>query len=270
MFYPVHLNSTSTANTAKATVALTPAESKRLLGKAVAALPEVQCALRNGRLLISGGTTNAFVAEELLGVQLPKFRYAIGVIADGALSVTDKDSRLDSHFLYRGQRVEMDVRDFLKEMGAGDVVVKGGNAVDSFGHAGVLAANETGGTIGAILGISSARGLPLLMPVGLEKLIPSVVDAAAGWGQLHVRHSTGIAVALIPVVNALVLTEVQALGILAGVAVRHIASGGVGGSEGSVVLLVEGSEEAVDKAFALVRGLKGEPPILAGQHKFSK
>ncbi len=39
---------------------------------------------------------------------------------------------------------------------------------------------------------------------------------------------------------SLVVTEIQALGILAGVKARHIAGGGIAGSEGAVVLLLEG------------------------------
>ena len=44
---------------------LTSSESKRLLGKAVAALPEVQQAKDNGYLVVSRGSTNAFIIEEL-------------------------------------------------------------------------------------------------------------------------------------------------------------------------------------------------------------
>ena len=45
---------------------LTSSESKRLLGKAVAALPEVRHAKEHGYLVISRGSTNAFIIEELM------------------------------------------------------------------------------------------------------------------------------------------------------------------------------------------------------------
>jgi len=51
------------------------------------------------------------------------------------------------------------------------------------------------------------------------------------------------------------------LAFLAGVRVTHVGSGGVGGSEGAVVLVVEGEEANVDKAFRLVREIKGEPRV---------
>ena len=65
-----------------------------------------------------------------------------------------------------------------------------------------------------------------------------------------------------PVVNAIVVTEIQALRILAGVKATHVASGGIGGCEGAVALVVEGPNEAVRRAFEMVKGFKGEKPVL--------
>ena len=43
---------------------LTPAESKRLIAKAVVAMPQVKRALEKGRVIIANGTTTASVAGE--------------------------------------------------------------------------------------------------------------------------------------------------------------------------------------------------------------
>jgi hypothetical protein len=64
------------------------------------------------------------------------------------------------------------------------------------------------------------------------------------------------------VVNATVVTEIQALHILAGVEATHVASGGIGGCEGAVALVAEGTDEAVQKAFEVIERVKGEKPIL--------
>ncbi len=77
---------------------------------------------------------------------------------------------------------------------------------------------------------------------------------------LQVLH-WGAGVALMPVMNCSVVTEVQALELLTGVTATHVASGGVGGSEGSVVLSLEGSDTTVRNAFELAKSLKGEPPV---------
>ena len=45
---------------------VTPASGKRLIGKAVARHPAVQSALQEGTLVVVAGTTNGYVAEEIL------------------------------------------------------------------------------------------------------------------------------------------------------------------------------------------------------------
>ena len=45
---------------------LTPAAGKRLIAMAVAARPDIESTLKNGKLVIVAGTTNGFVAEEIL------------------------------------------------------------------------------------------------------------------------------------------------------------------------------------------------------------
>ena len=51
----------------KMTVSLTVSESKRLIAKGIAQHPAVKAALENGIVAVAKGTTNAYVAEELLG-----------------------------------------------------------------------------------------------------------------------------------------------------------------------------------------------------------
>ncbi len=242
---------------------LTPAESKRLIAKAVAVLPEVRKAMKKGRVAIAGGTTNAFVAEELLGVSISKVNYTAGIISGGELGVTANVGRLQPYILVDGQVVDVRYQDIIKEFEAGDVFIKGANAVDAQGNAGVIVAGDSGGTIGTVWPTLVARGSHLIMPVGLEKLVPSVIEASERCGIGRFEYATGYPVGLIPIVNGQVVTEIQALEILAGVVSTHVASGGVGGSEGSVVLAIAGTEEDVAHAFELIRSIKGEPALPA-------
>jgi hypothetical protein len=250
-------------------VVLEPAEGKRLIARAVAGLPEVKHAYAHGRLAITGGTTDAFVLEELTGEKVPPYRYSIGLVADGQLTMSAKEDRVPPRFFVKGEPVQMEARDFFKSLEKGDVVIKGGNAVDDLGNAGVLVGNETGGTIGALIGIACVRGIPLIMPIGLEKLIPSVPEAASGWGQLTLNYAMGLPCWITPVSTGLVVTEVQALGLLAGVRARQVAAGGVGGSEGAVILLLEGREKALDKAVEVIKRVKGEEGIQVPRHHLS-
>lgn len=126
---------------------------------------------------------------------------------------------------------------------------------------GVLTSSLTGGTIGMAWPVVTPRGAHLIMPVGLEKLIPSVMKAAEHSGVYYFKYSMGMPARLTPVPLAKVVTELQALAVLTGVQAVHVSSGGVGGSEGAVVLSIEGEEPAVVKAFDLVKSIKGEPAV---------
>ena len=269
MFYPVKLDLSDESRIKQATVVLNPSESKRLLAKVVAGLPEVQHAYKNGRLSVATCSTSALVLEELTGEKLAPHSYCIGMVADGMLTTSHKDDREAARFFVKGERVTMDPLPFYDLFEKGDLVVKGANAVDPKGNAGVLASNKQGGTIGALLSFVAVRGLPIIMPVGLEKLVACVIDAAAGWGQQTLDKSMGEKPCLVPVTNTLVMTEAQALGVAAGVRVKHVASGGIGGSEGAVVLLLEGYEKNLEKAWDLVQSVKGEPAIGVPRHCYS-
>lgn len=236
--------------------ALTPAESKRLIAKAVVRLPEVKRAWETGRIIVGNGSTTGFVAAELLGEDLPWFNYCAGLICDGMLASTRKEDRMRPFVFDKGQVVEGGSRDYVAELKGGDVFIKSGNAVDLDGNVGVLVGDDKGGTIGTSIGIIAARGIHLICPVGLEKLVPSVLDAAPKLGISKFKYAIGNPVGYIPVTIGKTITEIQALEILTGVAATHVASGGLGGSEGAVVLVVEGDDQQVSRTMELVQEIK--------------
>jgi hypothetical protein len=173
------------------------------------------------------------------------------------------------HVIRHGKVIEgADSKVEILSFGPDDVFIKGANAIDPEGNAGIFTSSLVGGTIGMAWPVVTPRGAHLIMPVGLEKLIPSVIEASKHTGLYHFKHSMGLPVRLTPVVLGEVLTEIQALAVLAGVQATHIGSGGVGGSEGAVVLSVEGEESCVDRAFELVKAIKGEPPVTLPQTLF--
>ena len=63
----------------KKQVILTVAESKRLIAKGVAALPEVQGAMEAGMVVVATGTTNAYILQELKGEKFDLRRYRSGI-----------------------------------------------------------------------------------------------------------------------------------------------------------------------------------------------
>jgi len=269
MFYPVELDMHDHGPIKQGTAVLNPAESKRLLAKAVVSLPEIQDAYRDGNLLVATCSTSAFILEELTGEKVQPHCYCIGMVADGMLTTAAKDDRETARFFSKGERVNLPVLEYLDKFDVGDAVIKGGNAVDPYGNAGVLASNAQGGTVGALISFIAVRGLPIIMPIGLEKLIPDVVEASNGWGQRTLDRSMGEKVWLVPVTSGLVVTEIEALGILAGVDAKQVAAGGIGGSEGAVVLLIEGTEKQLDKAWKILESVKGEAPIAVPRHSYT-
>ncbi|TAK27198.1 MAG: hypothetical protein EPO21_24165 [Chloroflexota bacterium] len=242
-------------------LSLTPAESKRLIARATVQLPEVRHALSRGRVMVAAGTTTAYIAEEIMGTPIEKYRYAAGIISQGTLTTTEAEEKIGPFCLYKGSPVEEAPRQFLEQFTADDVFIKSANAVDVQGMAGVLMAGLVGGTMGIAFALVTARGSHFVVPVGLEKLVPSVPDAARKAGILRFKYALGMPVGLMPVVGATVVTEIQALRILADVQATQIAAGGIHGSEGSVVLSIEGPDAQVSQAIEIIRQIKGEPAI---------
>ncbi len=240
-------------------VTLTPSESKRLIARGVVRLPVVQQALKGGIVVVALGSTCAFVAEELLGREIDKSRYVVGIV-DGYTRVTPEERRLAMVALHRG--VEVDAGEVEKKLGGGDVLIKGANALAG-GEAGVFLAHPRGGTSGRMLGLVLARGVNLVVPVGLEKTIPGTIsDICRRVGIQRCERSTGLPVGMMPLPGEIV-TEVEALKLLGAREAFPIGAGGIGGGEGSVTLWVEGP----DSLFSLLEEIKGEKPLVSQAEK---
>ncbi|MCX9011391.1 MAG: hypothetical protein OIN66_09745 [Candidatus Methanoperedens sp.] len=232
-------------------ITLTPRESKRIIAMGVKRLPVVERAMKKGTILIALGTTNAYVAEELTGKRIDHERYAAGYI-DETTTVVPNDKRLPAIALRDGMQVEAE--GIIDKMGAQDVVIKGANALDPHNVAGVMVANPVGGTTGSILGIVMARGVNLVIPVGLEKSIPySVLEISKRIGIQRFSKATGLPVGMIPLCGT-VVTEVTALSLLGAEDVFPIGAGGINSGEGSVTLCVVGDK--ADEIFELVKKVK--------------
>lgn len=242
---------------------LTPAESKRLLGKALAAMPEVQHAKNNGYLLVARGSTNAFVLEELLQKKVEKERYVAGQVIKGVLCALDPDLRIKPITFHKGQVLEVEPASVIDKLKPGDVLLKGANAVDLHGKVGVLMASPVGGTIGQFYMALKAQGITIIYPVGLEKLITSVEEASKYGGRLTLSRTIGVRVGLACVTDGKVVTEREAIDILFGLKAVHFASGGYGGSEGAVTLIVDGEDDNVNRCLDFLEKIKGEPPLPA-------
>ena len=249
----------------RASVVLTPPMSKRLIAKGVAALPRVRTALDRGRIVVTLGTTNAYVAEELLGEPIDRGAFAAGFI-DDRWNINARLGELGDIVLDRGKPVEVGPEETLASLTAGDVVIKGGNALDSDGVVGVLMGASTGGTVGRYVATCLARGIELVAPIGLSKSVhTSIAELSLEMGSGRTNLQMGLPCGIYPL-HARVVTEVDALETLFPVRAHHVTTGGVGAGVGAVSLLIDGEEPSVRDAFALVESLRGEPDVeLAGR-----
>ena len=237
---------------------VTTAMGKRLIGKALVHHPTIQAVLGKGTLVIIAGTTNGYVAEEILtsmgqaeGFTRAGFRRGINV-APGA-KVPNAEFPGDV-VLREGQWQQgKTIFDVASELGAGDVILKGGNAFDTRGQAAVQIGHPQGGTILAAEPALVGRRAKLIVPIGLEKRVFEDVNVLAR------RCADAEGPRLYPMVGE-VFTELDAIRLLTGAEAFQIAGGGVYGAEGAVWLGIDGSEEQVGAAAELIQAVAGEPP----------
>ncbi|MBN2363015.1 hypothetical protein JXL83_02670 [candidate division WOR-3 bacterium] len=227
----------------KGVFVLSPERSTRLISKAVLALTETKRALEEGFLVIGNGTTNSFIASRITGESYDPVNYSAGIIENHTLSVTPVEKRLKPLILFKGEKSDRNYLDVLPEMTSRDVFLKGANAIDSKGNAGILVGGDLGGTIGRIYGQVIARSVNLIMPVSSRKLIPSVDRACEALNGGEIDMCEGIKARLFPVRGAKIITETDAIKILYNLHCEIIASGGHGDSCSDIVILAEGAKE---------------------------
>ncbi len=247
----------------KAAFTLIPAESRRLIAKAVVQMEEIKIAKKKAYIILNGGTTNGYIAQELLGMRdLEPQKFTGGTNTHRLLCVTDADKRTPFPIiLYKGERSSKTLPEALQDFHIETVLIKGANAIDPEGNVGVITSGFDGGTIGATYGTVTSQGLKYIFAVGLEKMVASVKVAAAWAGAKTFDYTMGADFGMFCIPNGTIVREIEALKILADVEAKHIASGGVGESAGAVVLVIKGEEANVRKAISIVESIKGEPPL---------
>ncbi|MGA1874132.1 MAG: hypothetical protein ACMUIA_00830 [bacterium] len=249
---------------------LTPAAGKRLIARAVTAHPAVREAMESGTLVVIAGTTNGYIAEEILkelgqSEGFSRDQFFRGITLPPSRPTTET-GRLPDESQFPGDVVIVkgrwqqgntmfDVLDSLKE---GDVILKGANAVDlSRRRAAILIGHPQGGTIAASLQAVVGRRVRLMLPVGLEKRVSGDLDRLAAL--LNVPGAQGPR--FLPV-SGEVVTELEAISMISGATAELVAGGGVCGAEGSVWLAVSGTPEQEEMARSILTQVAGEPPFV--------
>lgn len=253
----------------RALVTLTSEESKRLIAKGIAALPVVQKARQHGIVGFCICSSARYVAEEILPEPFPASApYYCGYIRRQGLFALPDGQAGRELVLVNGEPAWLDwpgenITKYIKSMGAHDVIIKSGNALDPQRSAWTLVGQPNGGEYGKYLPYILARGINLIVPMTLNKSVPYALDEIAlemGITRIAPDRVHGEPCGMLPL-PGLVVTEVDALETLAAVRALPVAMGGIGDGQGTVTLLMMGEAQKVEKAWSLVESIKGEPPI---------
>ncbi len=257
------IRATDEKNFVQAHAVLTVAEGKRLIAKGIAQMPAVQRAMRDGIVVVCKGTTNTYVAEELLGRNIEPGAMVLGHVLPqkGDKKLPPADPIKEVVFIKGQYHPELALDDVLPQIKPDDVIMKGGNALD-YEHrtVGVWTGSKTGGTVGKIEPFMDRGTARVIIPIGLEKQITGRVS--------EVAEKVNSAIELLTnqprmrILPGQIVTEIEALRILANVEAWQASAGGIGGAEGAVWLIWRGPKADVEKALDIIRGIQGEPPFI--------
>lgn len=244
-------------------VTLNVPESRRLIAKGLVKTQVFLEAVKNHKIILANGITNAFIYEEITGKKLEdKSVYTAGIVTNGVACITNGEYRKDPLVIIKGEESDLDWLDVVKTFGKDDLFIKGANGFDLNGRAGIMVAGTGGGTIGKSYGYLVAAGSTLVFPAGMEKLVPSLDDVSFYTGVDKIDYSIGKKSGVFVVPDANIFTEVEALNTLFNVEANVIAAGGINESLGSTTLIIRGNDEEIKKCLEFVKKLKKEKPIV--------
>lgn len=240
----------------KIQITLTVPEAKRIIAKGIASKPEVKNALQHGNILLKGGTTVSALCEELTGHPL---RIGGRITPKGTMNALHKKGGAHCLLINKSEAKNVDetVEDVTSILKKDDVIIVGANALDVHGSAAMMAAAPLGSHPGKAISGFMSQGTKVIVAVGLEKLIVgNIRDAVMACGRESIDRSFGSAIGLIPIFGE-VVTELEAIELLANVKATMIGAGGILGAEGATTSVVEGPDDEVKRVFQIVSEIKG-------------
>ena len=241
-------------------ILMTVAMGKRLIARGLMKDPAVRETMTNGRLLIVAGTTNACVAQEALlalgsEAKFDPQTFRRGITAAPNAKVTGGQTSFDLLIDHGEVRMDRTVFDVAEELGAGDMILKGANALYLPGaEAGILIGNPRGGTVIPTIAAAIGRRVQILVPIGLEKRVEKPILELTRIA--NGSESEGARLCPLP---GRVYTELDAIRTLTGAHAELLAAGGVFGAEGAVYLAVTGDEDQLNSLRMIWRELRDDP-----------
>ena len=242
-----------------ASVNLTVAEGKRLIAKGIANHPQVKERMKKGTIVILTGSTNTYIAEELVNLSEPHGSFVLGYITPkGSPNFKEGMSSTKDITIIDGKWVDMPYEEALKNARKGDIVFKGANMLN-------YEKKQTALCIGSADGGPARRAreteADLFIPIGLEKETSGDLSVFMDILTNKPEETSAPRIWLHPE-DATIFTEIEAIKTVASVHVIPFAVGGIAGREGGVSLAIYGNKEEVQKALELVASVQGEAPFV--------
>jgi len=240
-------------------ISLTPAAGKQLIALALAQNEALLKAAREQTVVIVAGTTNTYIAKAVLdaigetGFTGKHFFRGIvsGQPVPSDLSEMDGDVVIEKGKWIHGKTIQ-EIAPTLK---AGDIILKGANAVDlKNGEAAMLIGHPSGGTLAGIFEASIGRRVQVIVPVGVEKRVDGPVSALCAL--CNDSEASGVRLAPAP---GKAYTEIDAIRDLTGAEAHLIAAGGICGYEGIAWFQCTGTPQQLEQVQQYWQKVKNTP-----------
>ncbi len=242
---------------------LTPAMGKRLIARGMLEHHHIKKVLQKGVLVIIAGSTNGYVAEEILtrtkqSQDFHRRGFRRGVVIPPNFYAGEDEFKFGGDVILHDGRWEnhKTIFEVVDDMSQGDVILKGANAINlARRSAGVLIEHPRAGTSLAAVSAAAGRRVRLMIPVGVEKRVDRDIMSLAV--EVNAPGATGPR--LMPLAGE-IFTELDAIKLLTGAEAFITASGGIHGAEGAVWLGVSGNDEQLKAVAEIIESLADEPP----------
>ena len=239
---------------------LTVSEGKRLIAKALVNMPLVKEKMDHGMIILTRGTTNTYLAEELIGFHQPHGAFLTGhflPVGTQSLSAHVK-KKFNEIILIDGKEVPLSYADALELLKEDDIVFKGGNLMNyAKRQVGVCIGAPDGGTVYRFLPYVGHKKAKLIVPIGLEKDTSFDLDEIASTLEGEYEKKS-----FLPKIHiykdCILFTEIEAIQQFADVKVFPNGLGGISGREGGASLVVAGRTDELEKVLTIIKTIQGE------------
>lgn len=251
-----------------ASINLTVSESKRLIAMGICKLPVIKEKLNKGMIIITRGSTNTYIAEELTGISINCGEFLTGhFVPDGVKQLNKGVKSIGELIIINGKIVDISYSDALKQIKPGDIILKGGNILNYKNkQAAVCIGAPDGGTTFRFLPYIGNNKANLIIPIGLEKETSADLreyEKILSLSYKRINFTPKLYLYKI----GMIFTEIEALKLFADVDVYPYGVGGVAGREGGVSLVVIGDKKNVNEILKLMEKINGEKDFISNYSK---